>query len=237
MEFVNEDKHFASTEGSHIEQSLIRSNPSFSVTAVDKASGKFDSRASLTRRWAWATSTSRATAGSPRRATAAEEAVAKHRAKTVSPACKHLILQPTNLWLTIHESVGHPTELDRALGLGGELRRHQLPHPRQAGQVRVRREIVNFVADKTQAGGWRPAATTTTGSRRALAPGEGRMFVDYQTTREQAHADRPEGLARVQLRRQLGRRAVPAHAQRLAPAGREGGQRGRPHLGRPTTAS
>ena len=48
MQFVNEHKYFASTDGSHIEQSLIRSYPSFSVTAVDRASGKFYSRNSLT---------------------------------------------------------------------------------------------------------------------------------------------------------------------------------------------
>ena len=44
MQFVNEHKYFASTEGSHIEQSLMRSYPSFSVTAVDRESGKFYSR-------------------------------------------------------------------------------------------------------------------------------------------------------------------------------------------------
>ena len=41
MQFVNEHKFFASSEGSHIEQSLIRSYPSFTITAVDKATGKF----------------------------------------------------------------------------------------------------------------------------------------------------------------------------------------------------
>src|SRR6476661_2494051 len=48
MQFVNEQKYFASTDGSHIEQSLIRSYPRFSITAVDRASGKFYSRNSLT---------------------------------------------------------------------------------------------------------------------------------------------------------------------------------------------
>jgi TldD protein len=48
MQFVNEQKYFASTEGSHIRQSLIRSYPSFSVTAVDRDTGKFYSRAALT---------------------------------------------------------------------------------------------------------------------------------------------------------------------------------------------
>ena len=48
MQFVNEQKYFASTDGSHIEQSLIRSYPSFIVTAVDRATGKFYSRDALT---------------------------------------------------------------------------------------------------------------------------------------------------------------------------------------------
>src|SRR5918992_4191886 len=48
MQFVNEHKYFASTEGSFIEQSLIRSYPSFSVTAVDRDSGKFYARRALT---------------------------------------------------------------------------------------------------------------------------------------------------------------------------------------------
>jgi len=47
MQFVNEKKYFASTDGSHTEQSLIRSYPSFSVTAVDKATAKFYSRGVL----------------------------------------------------------------------------------------------------------------------------------------------------------------------------------------------
>ena len=48
MLFVNEQKFFASTEGSHIEQSLVRSYPTFSVTAVDRDTGKFYSRNALT---------------------------------------------------------------------------------------------------------------------------------------------------------------------------------------------
>ena len=45
MQFVNEKKFFASTDGSYIEQSLIRSYPTFSITSVDRATGTFYSRA------------------------------------------------------------------------------------------------------------------------------------------------------------------------------------------------
>ena len=40
----------------------------------------------------------------------------KSVAPSIEPGRYDLVLDPTNLWLTIHESVGHATELDRALG-------------------------------------------------------------------------------------------------------------------------
>src|SRR5262249_3621092 len=45
--FVQEDRFFASSEGSRIEQTLIRCDPNFNVTAVDTASGNFAERSSL----------------------------------------------------------------------------------------------------------------------------------------------------------------------------------------------
>jgi TldD protein len=41
----------------------------------------------------------------------------KLKAKTVEPGKYDLILDPSHLWLTIHESVGHPTELRSGVGL------------------------------------------------------------------------------------------------------------------------
>ena len=40
----------------------------------------------------------------------------KLKAKSVEPGKYDLIFDPSHLWLTIHESVAHPTELDRVLG-------------------------------------------------------------------------------------------------------------------------
>lgn len=45
-----------------------------------------------------------------------EEAIEKMTAAPVAPGRYDLILHPSNLYLTIHESIGHATELDRALG-------------------------------------------------------------------------------------------------------------------------
>ncbi len=40
----------------------------------------------------------------------------KLAAPSVDPGRYDLVIDPTNLWLTIHESIGHATELDRAIG-------------------------------------------------------------------------------------------------------------------------
>src|SRR5205814_6993790 len=47
---------------------------------------------------------------------AAGQARQKLAAKPVKPGRYDLVIDPTNLWLTIHESIGHSTELDRVLG-------------------------------------------------------------------------------------------------------------------------
>ena len=45
-----------------------------------------------------------------------EEAAQKLKAKPVEVGRYDLVLHPSHLWLTIHESIAHPTELDRAMG-------------------------------------------------------------------------------------------------------------------------
>ena len=163
MQFVNEQKYFASTEGSHIEQSLIRSYPSRSR-----------SRRS-TRRPA---SSTRAVADGAdghglrvrRGYPLLEEARSRRRrsggdaqGQAGAAGQKTLILHPTNLWLTIHESVGHPTGARSRARLRGELRRHQLPRPpTSSASSSSAAKHVNFVADKTQEKAMAPAATTTT---------------------------------------------------------------------------
>jgi TldD protein len=102
MQFVNEQKYFGSSDGSHIEQSLIRSYPSFSVTAVDRGTGKFYSRAALTAPVGMGYEYVESYPLLEEARVAAEEAVAMHKAKPAPAGQKTLILHPTNLWLTIH---------------------------------------------------------------------------------------------------------------------------------------
>ena len=53
----------------------------------------------------------------------------KTKAPSVVAGPTDLVIDPTNLWLTIHESIGHATEYDRAIGYEGRLRRDVVRHP------------------------------------------------------------------------------------------------------------
>ena len=188
MQFVNEQKYFASSEGSHIEQSLIRSYPSFSVTAVDKASGKFYSRRALTSPMGMGYEYVESYPLLAEARVAAEEAVATHKAKPAPVGSKTLILHPSNLWLTIHESVGHPTELDRALGYEANFAGTSFLTTDKLGTFQFGAKIVNLVADKTQEHGMATCGYDDDGvktSRWHLV--KDGIFIDYQTTRDQAH--------------------------------------------------
>jgi TldD protein len=188
MQFVNEQKYFASTDGSHIEQSLIRSYPSFSVTAVDRASGKFYSRRALTAPMGMGYEYVESYPLLEEARVAAEEAVAMHKAKPAVAGQKTLILHPTNLWLTIHESVGHPTELDRALGYEANFAGTSFLTTDKLGTFEFGAKIVNMVADRTQANAMSTCGYDDDGVKTTSFPliKDG-VFVDYQTTRDQAH--------------------------------------------------
>jgi len=185
---ITEHKVFASTEGSFIEQEITRLNPFATVTAVDKATGRFETRD---------TDAAPASAGyeyiesypwQEEIRHAAEDAVAKHSAKSVVPGKRDLILLPTNLWLTIHESVGHPTELDRALGYEANYAGTSFLTPDKWKKLKFGSDIVNLVADKTY-----PRALATCGydddgvRTKEWDIIRNGVFVGYQTIRDQAH--------------------------------------------------
>ncbi len=187
MGFVNEQKFYASTDGSRIEQYIVRANPSFTVTAVNRTNGDFQSRSALggpqqmgyeyIEKHDWKQEAQRA----------GEEAVMKLSAKAIEPGKYDLVLHPSHLWLTIHESVGHPTELDRSLWMEANYAGTSFLTPEKVGKLQFASKIMNFVADRTQ-----PAGLATVGFDDEGVPGQrwhlikDGMFVDWQTTRDLA---------------------------------------------------
>ncbi|MEQ1642024.1 MAG: TldD/PmbA family protein [Pyrinomonadaceae bacterium] len=184
---VNEQKYLATSDGSRIDQYIIRTNPSFSVTAVDRASGDFQAVNSLrqAQQIGFEYMTKHDWAGEAK--TAAEHAVMKLTAKAVTPGKYDLVLHPSHLFLTIHESVGHSTELDRAMLWEANYAGTSFLTPDKAGKVQFGSKMVNFVADRTQ-----PQGMATVGFDDEAVPGQSwhlvkdGLFVDWQTTRDTA---------------------------------------------------
>ncbi|HVF48909.1 MAG TPA: TldD/PmbA family protein [Pyrinomonadaceae bacterium] len=185
--FVNEQKFLATSDGSRIEQYLIRCSPNLNVTAVNRANGDFQTRAALAgpqgmgyeylEKYPWLVEAQQA----------GEEAVAKLKAKPVEAGKYDLVLHPSHLWLTIHESVGHPTELDRALWWEANYAGTSFLTPDKTGKLQFGSKIINFVADRTQAAGLATVGFDDEGvpAQRWHLVRDG-VFVDWQTTRDLA---------------------------------------------------
>ena len=114
---AREQKYFASLAGSRITQQRVRVKGDLTAVRIDKATGAFETMGTASppagRGWEYFTKVYDF-------AKEAGEIPALLEQKMTSPSIKagryDLVIDPTNLWLTIHESIGHSTELDRVLG-------------------------------------------------------------------------------------------------------------------------
>ncbi|WP_271784269.1 TldD/PmbA family protein [Aquimarina algiphila] len=169
---VNEQKYFASTEGSYIDQDVHRIWPTFTVTAIDRASNKFKSRQAMSAPMGMGyeymdgldseklegpagLKLYRGSYDMVEDATmAAKQAKERLTAKSVDAGKYDLVLEPNHLGLTIHESVGHPLELDRVLGYEANYAGTSFAtlDKWKTKNFKYGSDIVNLVADKTQVG-------------------------------------------------------------------------------------
>ncbi|MEO5909732.1 MAG: TldD/PmbA family protein [Pelobium sp.] len=203
---VNEQKYFASTDGSYIDQDIHRIYPSFGVTKIDKASGKFQTRSSFSApmgmgyEYLNARPEDKIGGIVPRYKerydmledikAAAKGATEKITAKSVEPGKYDLVLDPSHLWLTIHESVGHPTELDRVLGYEANYAGTSFLtlDKWRSKNFKFGSDKVNIVADKTQKGSLGAVGYDDEGVKCGkwdiIKDG---VLVNYQAIRDQAH--------------------------------------------------
>ena len=168
---INEQKYFASSDGSYIDQDIHRIAAPMSVTAIDKASGKFRSRSGLSApmglgyEYLDGNAADKTTLPSgvvvygnsydmlEDAVAAAKQAQQKLKAKSVKPGKYDLVLDPSHTWLTIHESVGHPTELDRVLGYEANYAGTSfVTLDKVKERFQYGSPIVSITADKTEVG-------------------------------------------------------------------------------------
>ncbi len=190
MFFLREEKTFASTDGSFIVQTIYRTQPSLTATAVSTDMTDFQTRQSnevapMGRGYEHVRD-ARLVENAGRWAA---EAVQKISARPVDVGRYDLVLDPSHLWLTIHESVAHPTELDRAMGYEANYAGTSFVAPPEAvlGKLKFGSPLMNIRGDRDQAGSLSAVGWDDEGVRpeRFDIIKDG-IFVDYQTTREQA---------------------------------------------------
>ena len=91
----------------------------------------------------------------------------KVKAPSVVAGPTDLVIDPTNLWLTIHESIGHATEYDRAIGYEAAYAGTSFATPDKLGTLRYGTPIMHVTADRTDGTVSPPSVTTTKGCERS----------------------------------------------------------------------
>ncbi|AWV07891.1 TldD/PmbA family protein [Marilutibacter maris] len=204
---VNEQKYFASTDGSYIDQDVHRIWAPMTVTAIDKDSGKFRTRDGLSSPmgmgFEYLDGAASGKVVSPNGVVnygssydmredaiaAAKHAREKLKAPSVKPGRYDLVLDPSHTWLTIHESIGHPLELDRVLGYEANYAGTSFATlDKREQRFQYGSDKVNVFADKTQPGSLGAVGYDDEGVKcKRWNLIEAGKLVDYQTIRDQAH--------------------------------------------------
>ncbi|WP_225848568.1 TldD/PmbA family protein [Streptomyces sp. HPF1205] len=148
---VQENKFYADTAGTTTTQQRVRVHPHLTAVAVDPDTGGFDSMRTLAppagRGWEYLTGTG--WDWNAELAAIPGLLAEKMRAPSVEAGRYDLVVDPSNLWLTIHESIGHATELDRALGYEAAYAGTSFATFDRLGTLKYGSPLMNVTGDRT----------------------------------------------------------------------------------------
>jgi TldD protein len=147
---VVENKFYADLAGTMTTQQRMRINCHLEAVGIDKESGRFDTMRTLAapaaRGWEYLTGTGHDWAAELDELP--EHLTEKLRAPSVEGGAYDLVIDPTNLYLTIHESIGHATELDRALGYEANYAGTSFATFDQLGTLKYGSPVMNITGDR-----------------------------------------------------------------------------------------
>lgn len=198
---VQEDRFYADLAGTTTTQQQVRVHPQVLVAGAHPRTGVVEALRSegppTARGWEYAGGAGWDWAGEV--AAMPERLAAKLRARPVEPGRYDLVVDASNLWLTVHETVGHATELDRALGHEVSYAGTTFATPDLLGSLRYGSDLMTVTADRTT-----PHGMATTGyddegvAAQSWSLVEGGVLTGFQTDRGTAAvigADRSTGCA------------------------------------------
>jgi len=184
------EKTFASTEGSYIEQKITECGGGISATAIEGGEVQVRSYPNsfrgnfATKGFEWIENL----ALPDHAQRVAEEAEQLLSAKPCPSKVTTLILDSSQLALQIHESIGHPTELDRILGTEASYAGTSFLSPEMVGHFKYASGIVNVFADATFPGGLGTFGYDDEGVKAQRVPIiSAGVLVNVLTSRETAH--------------------------------------------------
>jgi len=147
---VKESVFYADTAGTVTTQQRVRVQPELEAIAVDAGSGSFETMKSLVpptgKGWEYVAHEWDFDSEIP---VIAETLAEKLKAPSVVAGAYDLVIDPSNLFLTIHESIGHATEYDRAIGYEAAYAGTSFATPDQLGTLQYGSPVMNVTGDRT----------------------------------------------------------------------------------------
>ena len=146
--YVKEQKHYADSAGTSTTQQRVRVQTQ--IEAISIGAHGFESMRTLAQPagygWEWMGNTIwNWDAEIDQLPSLLAEKVA---APSVEPGRYDLLIHPSNLWLTIHESIGHATELDRAIGYEANYAGTSFATPDKLGNLKYGSALMNVTGDR-----------------------------------------------------------------------------------------
>jgi len=151
LQQVVENKFYADLAGTTTTQQRVRLQPVVEAFGTDGKTGVFDSMRTLAppvgRGWEYLVDG--AYDWDAELAEIPGLLAEKLAAPSVEAGRYDLVIHPSNLWLTIHESIGHATELDRALGYEANYAGTSFATLDQLGTLKYGSPVMNVTGDRT----------------------------------------------------------------------------------------
>ncbi len=147
---VKENTYYADLGGTRTTQQRVRLSPELTAVAIDASTGAFETMTTLAppvgRGWEYLRGDGWDWIGEL--AELPQLLAEKLRAPSVAAGTYDLVIDPSNLWLTIHESVGHATELDRALGYEANYAGTSFATYDQLGELQYGSALMHVTGDR-----------------------------------------------------------------------------------------
>jgi TldD protein len=147
---TQENKYYANLAGTATTQQRVRLDADVTAVAIDASTGAFETMRTLAppagRGWEYLTGTGWDWDGELDELP--EHLAEKMKAPSVDAGTYDIVIDPSNLWLTIHESIGHATELDRALGYEAAYAGTSFATLDKLGKLQYGSPIMNVTGDR-----------------------------------------------------------------------------------------